>query len=111
MLRHIGSILEFVKEFSLLMLDVKDMFEEDKLLNFLDGLQPWIVMNDLDQGNDKEKFGKKFRKKEKPKEVVAETFEPRVAYRLKPGYFICGSTEHRMWQYSKCGKLNYLLVE
>ena len=32
---------DYVKEFSSLMLDIKNMSEEDKLFNFLSGLQSW----------------------------------------------------------------------
>ena len=32
---------DYVKEFSSLMLDIKNMFEEDKLFNFVSGLQAW----------------------------------------------------------------------
>ncbi|WKA01672.1 hypothetical protein VitviT2T_019942 [Vitis vinifera] len=38
-LRHIGSVMDYVKEFSSLMLDIKNMLEEDKLFNFIFGLQ------------------------------------------------------------------------
>ena len=40
-LRHIGTVREYVKEFSSLMLDTKNMSEEDKLFNFMSGLQGW----------------------------------------------------------------------
>ena len=40
-LRHTGSVREYVKEFSSLMLDIKNMSEEDKLFNFMLGLQGW----------------------------------------------------------------------
>ena len=40
-LRHTGSVREYVKEFSSLMLDIKNMLEEDKLFNFMPGLQGW----------------------------------------------------------------------
>ncbi|KAL0336608.1 UNVERIFIED_CONTAM: hypothetical protein Sradi_4872700 [Sesamum radiatum] len=40
-LRHVGTVRDYVKEFSSLMLDVRDMPEEDKLFNFLLGLQTW----------------------------------------------------------------------
>ncbi|RVW58435.1 hypothetical protein CK203_114986 [Vitis vinifera] len=36
-----GSVREYVKEFSSLMLDIKNMSEEDKLFNFMSGLQGW----------------------------------------------------------------------
>ncbi|KAK4382005.1 hypothetical protein Sango_2915600 [Sesamum angolense] len=40
-LKHAGTVRDYVKEFSSLMLDVRDMPEEDKLFNFLSGLQTW----------------------------------------------------------------------
>ncbi|KAL0353967.1 UNVERIFIED_CONTAM: hypothetical protein Sangu_0978000 [Sesamum angustifolium] len=39
-LRHTGTVREVVKEFNSLMLDVRDMSEEDKLFNFIIGLKP-----------------------------------------------------------------------
>ncbi|KAK4397821.1 hypothetical protein Sango_1257600 [Sesamum angolense] len=36
-----STVRDYVKEFSSLMLDVRDMSEEDKLFNFLSGLQTW----------------------------------------------------------------------
>ncbi|KAL5840685.1 hypothetical protein ACOSQ3_013359 [Xanthoceras sorbifolium] len=36
-----GSAREYVKEFSSLMLDIQNMSEEDKLFNFMSGLQKW----------------------------------------------------------------------
>ncbi|KAK4403123.1 RNA-directed DNA polymerase [Sesamum angolense] len=40
-LKHVGTVRDYVKEFSSLMLDLWDMSEEDKLFNFLSGLQAW----------------------------------------------------------------------
>ncbi|KAL3649521.1 hypothetical protein CASFOL_005924 [Castilleja foliolosa] len=40
-LRHKGPVREYVKEFSSLMLDIRDMSEEDKIFNFMAGLQSW----------------------------------------------------------------------
>lgn len=40
-LKHTGLVRDYVKEFSSLMLDIKNMSEEDKLFNFISGLQPW----------------------------------------------------------------------
>ena len=40
-LRHTGTPREYVKEFSSLMLDIRNMSEEDKLFNFTSGLQAW----------------------------------------------------------------------
>ena len=38
-LKHIGSIHEYVKEFSTLMLEKPNMFGEELLFNFMDNLQ------------------------------------------------------------------------
>lgn len=40
-LKQTGSIREYIKEFTSLMLDIPSMGEEDKLFNFITGLQPW----------------------------------------------------------------------
>lgn len=40
-LKHTGTVREYVKQFSALMLDIKDMAEYDKLFYFMEGLQPW----------------------------------------------------------------------
>ena len=40
-LKHTDSVRDYVKEFSSLMLDIKNMADEDKLFNFISGLQPW----------------------------------------------------------------------
>jgi hypothetical protein len=39
-LRHDGSVRDYIKRFSSLILDIDNMFEEDKLFNLLSGLQP-----------------------------------------------------------------------
>ncbi|KAG6507716.1 hypothetical protein ZIOFF_033067 [Zingiber officinale] len=41
-LKQSGFVQNYVKEFSSLMLDIQNMFEEDKLYNFLYSLQPWV---------------------------------------------------------------------
>ena len=38
-LKHRGSIREYVKEFSTLMLEISNMSEEELLFNFMDNLQ------------------------------------------------------------------------
>ena len=38
-LKQTDSVRDYVKEFSSLILDIKDMSEVDKLFNFLSGLQ------------------------------------------------------------------------
>ena len=40
-LKHTRSVREYIKEFSSLMLDINNMLEEDKLFNFMSGLQGW----------------------------------------------------------------------
>jgi hypothetical protein len=49
-LKHTTSIREYVKQFSSLMLDIKDMSEADKLYNFLSGLQGWAQLELRRQG-------------------------------------------------------------
>ena len=41
MLKHTNSMLDYVKEFSSLMLNIRNMSGEDKLFNFISGLQGW----------------------------------------------------------------------
>ena len=36
-----GTVREFVRGFSTLMLDIRDMSEKDKIFYFLEGLKPW----------------------------------------------------------------------
>ena len=43
-LKHAGSVRDYVKEISSLMLDIKNMSEEDKLFNFMSGLQNWAQL-------------------------------------------------------------------
>ncbi|KAL0439547.1 UNVERIFIED_CONTAM: hypothetical protein Slati_2437700 [Sesamum latifolium] len=40
-LEHSGSVRDYVKSFSTLMLDIRDMSEKDKLFTFMEGLKPW----------------------------------------------------------------------
>jgi hypothetical protein len=40
-LKHAGKIQAYIKEFTRLMLEIKDMSEEDKLFHFMNGMQPW----------------------------------------------------------------------
>ena len=39
-----GSICEYVKEFSELLLEIPDMSEKDSLFSFMDGLAGWAKM-------------------------------------------------------------------
>ena len=45
-LRQIGSIRDYMKTFSLLLLDIEGMSVEDKLFNFVNSLKPW-AQNEL----------------------------------------------------------------
>ncbi|CAA6654602.1 unnamed protein product [Spirodela intermedia] len=49
-LRHTGTVREYVKHFASLMLDVKNMSDEDKLLNFTSGFQNWAKVELRRQG-------------------------------------------------------------
>ncbi|KAL2232525.1 UNVERIFIED_CONTAM: hypothetical protein Sindi_1432500 [Sesamum indicum] len=40
-LEHTGFVREYVKAFSALMLNIRDMLEKDKLFTFMEGLRPW----------------------------------------------------------------------
>ncbi|KAL0287104.1 UNVERIFIED_CONTAM: hypothetical protein Sangu_2705200 [Sesamum angustifolium] len=40
-LEHTGSLWDYVKTFSALMLDIRDMSEKDKLFTFMEGPKPW----------------------------------------------------------------------
>jgi hypothetical protein len=40
-LKHTGKIQAYIKEFTGLMLEIKDMSEEDIIFHFMNGLQPW----------------------------------------------------------------------
>ncbi|KAL2251545.1 UNVERIFIED_CONTAM: hypothetical protein Sindi_2276800 [Sesamum indicum] len=41
-LEHTGSVREYVKAFSALMLNILDMSEVDKLFTFIEGLKQWV---------------------------------------------------------------------
>ncbi|KAL0440633.1 UNVERIFIED_CONTAM: hypothetical protein Sradi_0002200 [Sesamum radiatum] len=81
-----------------------------------DRLMDFKVANDPEQriddsGEDKAKFGKKFKNKEKAKEVVTETSDPRAVEKLRVGCFICGNLEHRARDCSKGSRLNAIIAE
>ncbi|KAL0303355.1 UNVERIFIED_CONTAM: Retrovirus-related Pol polyprotein from transposon [Sesamum radiatum] len=40
-LEHTGSVRDYVKSFSVLMLDIQNMSEKDNLFTFMEGLKPW----------------------------------------------------------------------
>ena len=41
-LKHVGRVQDFIKKFSRIMLEIKDMSEEDQIYLFMNGLQPWV---------------------------------------------------------------------
>ena len=41
-LKHTGSIHDYVKEFSSLMLEIPNMTEKEFLFNFMDNLEGWV---------------------------------------------------------------------
>ncbi|KAK4395960.1 hypothetical protein Sango_1750300 [Sesamum angolense] len=102
-LRRGRMVSEFVKEFISLILNARDMLKEDKLFTL------W-QRND-NSGEGKTKFGKKFKKKEKAKEVVTETSDPRAVEKSKVSCFICGNFEHRVRDCLKRGRLNTIVAE
>ncbi|KAF3658670.1 putative RNA-binding protein 8A-like [Capsicum annuum] len=52
-LRQHGTIREYIKEFTSLMLDIQNMSDEDKLHNFISGMQAW-AQNELRRQNVKD---------------------------------------------------------
>ena len=40
-LKHIGGIKDYGKKFLTMVLDILDIYKKDKILCFVDGLQPW----------------------------------------------------------------------
>jgi len=40
-LNHTGNIQAYIKEFTGIILEIKNMSEEDKIFHFMNGLQPW----------------------------------------------------------------------
>ncbi|KAL0287591.1 UNVERIFIED_CONTAM: hypothetical protein Scaly_2759600 [Sesamum calycinum] len=92
--KHTGTVREFVKEFSSLMLDVRDMSEEDKLFNFMESLKPWAQTELRRQGV-----------KDLPSAIATAEERPRV------GCFIYGNLEHRARDCPKHGRLNAIVAE
>ena len=52
-LRKIGSVREYIKEFTYVMLDIQNMSDKDKLQNFILGMQGWAP-NELRRQNVKD---------------------------------------------------------
>ena len=49
-LKHIDLVWDYVKDFSFLMLNIRNMSEEDKLFNFISRLQGWTQIELRRQG-------------------------------------------------------------
>ena len=43
-LKHTSTVRKYVKQFSSLLLDIRDMSEEDKIFNFMLSLQNWAQL-------------------------------------------------------------------
>ena len=48
-LSHTGNIRDYVKQFFGLALDIRDMFEKDKVFSFVEGLKSWVKMKLYEQ--------------------------------------------------------------
>ncbi|KAL0362016.1 UNVERIFIED_CONTAM: hypothetical protein Scaly_1156800 [Sesamum calycinum] len=115
-----GHCKEYVKEFSYLMLDIRDMFEEDKLFNFLSGLQAWAQTELRRQGvkdlssaiaatNQLVDFRVTSGSEPEKEEEDYGRIKGNLA-RTKKGCYLC-KDDHRMQDCPKCGKLNTLVAE
>jgi len=132
-LKHTGSVRDYVKTFSSLMLDIRNMSEEDKLFNFMKGLQGWAQtelrrqgVKDLSaammaadalldfKGQDAEKGSDNGKEKGKEKEgEPSNTFKkPKEKFAPKDGRgcFICEGP-HLARNCPKREKLNAIRVE
>ena len=49
-LKHTSSVWDYVKEFSSLMIDIRNMSKEDKLFNYISRLQGWAQIELRRQG-------------------------------------------------------------
>ena len=52
-LRQTGSVRDYIKEFTFVMLNIHNMSNEDKLHNFISGMQGW-AQNELRRQNVKD---------------------------------------------------------
>lgn len=78
-LKYIGSIQDYVVEFTILMLELPDMQEKDKLFYFMDGLQSSACnelkrrnVRDIDEGIVVAEDLMEFRKETTVKKMVGE---------------------------------------
>ncbi|KAK4381519.1 hypothetical protein Sango_2961700 [Sesamum angolense] len=117
-LKHAGTVRDYVKEFSSLMLDVRDMSEEDKLFNFLSGLQTWAQtelrrqgVKDLPSAISAADRLVDFRvTNHSDPEKKKGFWKGEGEVRTKKGCYLCNG-DHRMRDCPKRGKLNALVAE
>ena len=48
---HTTNIRDYVKQFSRLLLDIHDMFEKDKVFNFVEGVKQWTKIKLYEQSS------------------------------------------------------------
>jgi hypothetical protein len=137
-LKHTTSVREYVKQFSSLMLDIKDMSEADKLYNFMSGLQVWAQLElrrqgvkdvatamaaadglvdfrqEKGEGEKEPKFKDKGKKKKGEEADAVSKGKPNDAEKLSKGKrdfgcFICGGP-HRARECPKKEQVNALRI-
>ncbi|KAE8653146.1 hypothetical protein Csa_019871, partial [Cucumis sativus] len=82
-LRHTGNILDYVKEFTTIMLEISDLPEKEALFQFRDGLKDWAKV-ELDRRNAATKMKKWADRKRRAREYqVGE----KVMVKLLPNQF------------------------
>ncbi|XP_059663489.1 uncharacterized protein LOC132309170 [Cornus florida] len=125
-LKHTGTVRDYMKDFSSLMLDIRNMSEEDKLFNFMSGLQPWAQAELRRQDKKKSNEGKKdkgqsfrFKDKNQKKDKGSGFVKAKANYnnkgsssRTKPNYgcFICNGP-HRVRDCPKREKLSAIVAD
>ncbi|KAG8372953.1 hypothetical protein BUALT_Bualt12G0120700 [Buddleja alternifolia] len=139
-LRHTGAVRDYVNAFSSLMLDIREMSEEDKLFNFMAGLQGWAQAELRRQGvkdlpsafatadslvdfSGIEVRGSEtkqrstgngagnFTKGDSKNQETHDEKTPTSANKPRKGCFICGSLDHRMRDCPKRERLNALMAD
>ncbi|KAL0379220.1 UNVERIFIED_CONTAM: hypothetical protein Sradi_3227500 [Sesamum radiatum] len=112
-LEHTSSMQDYVKSFSALMLDIRDMSEKDKLFTFMEGLKPWARL-EL-QRQRVTNFGMAMTAVERLTDFTSETRRDRIkpkenrqgSPQRSSGCFLCDDP-HRYRDYPKKQLLNAL---
>ncbi|KAG8371592.1 hypothetical protein BUALT_Bualt13G0104000 [Buddleja alternifolia] len=139
-LRHTGAVRDYVNAFSSLMLDIREMSEEDKLFSFMAGLQGWAQaelrrqgVKDLPsafaaadglvdfsgievRGSETKQRGTgngagNFIKGDSKNQETNDEKTPTSANKPRKGCFICGSLDYRMRDCPKRERLNALMAD